>query len=113
MFSRTKSVAVLTKAFTVAALGTVAMFGVNSGIASAGGTGNTVNNCYGVYFNTDWNQNCGAGGASQAGWYYSTGDCTGSADKNVSRNRAKGNATSVDGPDCAFQVINVRTTYGG
>lgn len=79
--------------------------------ALAGGYGNTVNNCYGIYFNTDWDQRCGSGGASVSGVYNSTGDCTSSADRYVSRYRSRGNTTSVDGEDCRFQVVNVRTSF--
>jgi uncharacterized membrane protein len=99
------------KVGAIAALGLGAILGVASGTASAAGKGNTVHNCYGVYFSTDWNQDCGAGGAELAGVYNSTGDCTGSADRSVGRQRAKGDTTSIDGGDCRFQVINVRTSY--
>lgn len=105
-----KGVAVAAKAGAIVALGAGAFLGV-TGVASAAGTGNTVNNCYGVYFNTDWNQECGAGGASVTGWYHSTGDCTGSRDRHVDVQRNRGDARSVDGGDCSFQVINVRTTF--
>lgn len=79
--------------------------------ALAAGYGNTVNNCYGVYYNTDWDANCGAGGATARGVYNYTGDCTSSADRYVSVQRSVGNATSYDGGDCRFQVANVRLTF--
>jgi hypothetical protein len=105
-----KSAVVVAKAGAIVALGAGAVLGM-TGAASASGTGNTVNNCYGVYFTRDWNQECGAGGASVAGFYHSTADCTSSNDHNRDVQRAKGDARSIDGEDCLFQVINVRTTF--
>jgi hypothetical protein len=105
-----KSAVIVAKAGALVALGAGAAFGM-AGVASASGTGNTVNNCYGVYFNTDWNQECGAGGASVTGWYHSTGDCTASADHNLDVHRNRGDGHSADGADCTFQVVNVRTTF--
>lgn len=88
-----------------------AVLGVTASPAVASGTGNTVLNCYGIYFNTDWDQRCGTGGADVTGYYYSIGDCTSSGDRYINRYRTRGNTTSVDGGDCRFQVINVRTSF--
>jgi hypothetical protein len=111
MFKKVNTAGILAKAGVAACLGTAAFLGIASSPAAAAGTGNTVNNCYGVYFTRDWNQECGAGGADVAGLYHSTGDCTLSNDREVERRRAKGDATSVDGRDCMYQVINVRTVF--
>jgi len=105
-----KALATVGKIGVIGLLGAGAIAG-GASAASAGGTGNTVNNCYGIYWNTDWDQRCGTGGASVTGWYHSTGDCTSSGDKYLSRYRNRGDAASVDGGDCRFQVINVRTTF--
>lgn len=77
----------------------------------AAGTGNTTNNCYGVYFSTDWDQNCAAGGASATGYYQSTADCTNSGDSTLTVYRTKGSTASKDGSDCRWQVVNVRTVF--
>ena len=111
MIRNRKMIGTFGKAGSAILFGTAAFIGMGSTPANAAGTGNTVNNCYGVYFNTDWNQECGSTGASAAGNYHSIGDCTGSADRTVDRRRSVGDRTSVDGGDCRFQVINVRTSF--
>lgn len=90
----------------------VAMAGVVApGVASAGGTGNTTNNCYGVYYNTDWDQKCWSAGASATGYYKSTADCTGSGDWTLTAFRNAGSTTTHDGHDCTFQVVGVNTVF--
>jgi len=79
--------------------------------ALAAGTGNTTNNCYGVYFNTDWNQNCGRTGATATGYYKSTADCSAQSDKSITKLRSKGSTTSYDGPDCSYEVRSVFTVF--
>ncbi|HWS35681.1 MAG TPA: hypothetical protein VN408_23445 [Actinoplanes sp.] len=106
-----KTITGIVKVGAIAALGAGAALGLGMGAASAAGTGNTVNNCYGIYWNTDWDQTCGAGGAGATGMYSSTGDCTSSADRYVDRYRNKGTGGAVDGGDCRFQVANVRTVF--
>lgn len=77
----------------------------------AAGTGNTTNNCYGVYYSTDWDQKCGSGGASATGYYKSTADCTSSGDNSLTVYRSKGSTATYDGKDCTFQVVNVTTVF--
>jgi hypothetical protein len=77
--------------------------------ALAGGTGNTASNCYGIYWNTDWDQKCWTGGASQRGWFTSYADCSAQGDKLVDVGRLVGDGQTVDGPDCRFSVNGVRT----
>lgn len=106
----------MSKLLAKSALAALSLTAVGGAIAVpvlGAGKGNTVFNCYGIYYNTDWDQTCGSGGASQAGIYNSTGDCTASADRSVSKYRARGNRTTYDGGDCRFQVVNVRTNFGG
>jgi len=105
-----RKITIVAKAGAIVALSAGAILGIASA-ASAGGTGNTVHNCYGIYWNTDWDQTCGSGGASVTGMYHSTGDCTSSGDREVARYRQKGTGGAVDGGDCRFQVINVRTVF--
>lgn len=111
MVSTRKAMVAAAKTGAIAVLGVGAALAVASGSATAAGTGNTVHNCYGIYWNTDWDQTCGSGGAGATGWYHSTGDCTSSVDRNVSRWRNQGTGGAVDGPDCRFQVVNVRTSF--
>lgn len=111
MSTNPASLATAIKASVVAVTAVAAIVGAAATPASAGGTGNTVWNCYGIYWNTDWDQRCGSGGATIKGWYHSTGDCTASADRYLDKYRLAGSTTSYDGGDCRFQVVNVRTSY--
>ncbi|QOV35644.1 hypothetical protein IM697_37245 [Streptomyces ferrugineus] len=77
----------------------------------AEGYGNTVHNCYGIYWNTDWDQRCWSGGARNAGQYQSTSDCTFDGDETLNRYRSIGSTTSYDGEDCIFEVVGVDTVF--
>lgn len=81
--------------------------------AEAGVKGNVVNSCYGIYFSTDWNQECGPSGADYAGTYQSTADCTAPEipDKHLTVGRIYGDKVSVDGADCAYGIHTVNTWY--
>jgi hypothetical protein len=83
--------------------------------AGAATVGNVVHNCYGIYWNTDWNQECGSRGATAYGRFKSTADCTAPQipDKYVDVYRALGNRTSYDGPDCAYGIHSVATWFQG
>jgi hypothetical protein len=98
------------KAGAVALLGAGAI-GAFAAPALADGTGNTVHGCYGIYFHTDWNQECGSTGAERTGTYTSYADCELTPDKSVGKRREVGNKTSVDGPDCFRRVRNVQTVF--
>ncbi|MDI6098352.1 hypothetical protein QLQ12_07020 [Actinoplanes sp. NEAU-A12] len=76
-------------------------------------TGNKVNNCYGIWWTRDWNQECGGGGASQEGYYKTTADCTApqAPDKSMTKYRFKGNAEPYDGADCRYGINFVNTVY--
>jgi hypothetical protein len=79
--------------------------------AFAASYGNTTKNCYGIFWNTDWNQECGSGGATSTGYYTSKGNCDLELDKSIEVYRKAGNRTSYDGPDCTFEVTDVDTSY--
>lgn len=79
--------------------------------ALAGGDGNVVHNCFGRWYNTDWEQRCRSGGAGLAGLYTSDADCSTEADKQIYVNRSKNSTDVVDGPDCRFQANGVDTFY--
>jgi hypothetical protein len=81
--------------------------------ASAATVGNVVHNCYGIYFTTDWNQECGSTGARAYGYYKTTADCTAPQipDKSGGWNRAIGNRTSYDGADCAYGIHSASTWF--
>lgn len=96
----------------VAGLGAAAItVGVSS--ATAASYGPTTNGCYGIYWNTDWNQECGSSGASAAGYYKSTADCTAPqvTDSSLEKYRVSGSKTSYDGSDCNYGIHNVLTWY--
>jgi hypothetical protein len=73
--------------------------------------GNKVHNCYGIYWNTDWNQECGSGGASETGSYESEADCSWSGDQSLEKHRNAGSTASYDGDDCLNSVWVVVTRY--
>jgi hypothetical protein len=100
------------KAGAVVLLGAGAFVGVASTAASADGKGNVTNNCYAVWWTHDWNQECGSGGASAAGVYYTHTRCNAQGDKDLNKRRAKGNAKSYDGEDCRFSIEGSTTTWG-
>jgi hypothetical protein len=81
--------------------------------AGAASYGNPVHNCYGIWWNTDWNQECGSGGASAAGNFQSTADCTAPqvTDERITKYRPLHNGTSYDGPDCNYGIHVVNTVY--
>lgn len=90
-----------------------ASVGVVAGPAMAASFGPSTNNCYGIYFTTDWNQDCGSGGASRAGYYQSIADCTAPQipDKSLEKYRVLRSTVSYDGPDCAYGINNILTRY--
>ena len=98
------------RSVAVAVAGAGAMLGI-AAPGWAAGTGNTTNNCYGVYYSTDWDQTCGSGGAGATGYYKSTADCTATQDNQLIVYRLKGSTSTYDGPDCTFEVANVRTVF--
>ncbi|WP_328474911.1 hypothetical protein OHA21_16480 [Actinoplanes sp. NBC_00393] len=75
--------------------------------------GNIVNNCYGIFWTSDWNQECAGGGATAAGTFRSTADCTAPqiTDEKLEKYRSKGNQTSYDGKDCNYKIHTVNTWY--
>jgi len=75
------------------------------------GTGNRVNNCYGIYFTRDWNQDCNESGATQEGDYKSTANCNNSGDHDMTKYRFVGSLASYDGEDCTFSVTDVDTWF--
>lgn len=80
--------------------------------ALAGGTGNVTNNCWGIYYNTDWDQTCGQTyGANETGNYHSDADCNDQPDKTKVFYRIAGNKQTLDGPDCSWLVQGVFTTF--
>ncbi len=83
--------------------------------ASADGVGNKINNCYGIWWNTDWNQECEGSGATKAGVYKSTADCTAPqiTDETIEKTRVSGSSNSYDGPDCSFGIHGVDTWFSG
>lgn len=97
----------------MAGLAIVATTGAISVPVFASQKGNTVLNCYGVYYNTDWDQTCGPGGAQEAGRYKSIGDCTAEPDNSLTVNRYEGSRETIDGGDCRIEVANVRTSFLG
>lgn len=79
--------------------------------ASAYTDSNKVFNCWGRYYNTDFDQMCGSGGAGAAGSYKTTAPCDFEGDNSLTVTRARGNATTFDGPDCTFSVSTGQTTF--
>lgn len=80
--------------------------------AFAGGTGNVTNNCWGIYYNTDWDQTCGPTyGANKTGNYHSDADCNDQPDKTKVFYRLRGDKQTFDGPDCSWRVSGVFTTF--
>lgn len=81
--------------------------------ASAATLGNVVFNCYGVYYNTDWDQTCGSTGARQGGYYHSVANCTAPQpnDHTGGWNRGIGSRTSYDGQDCWYGIHTVQTMF--
>ncbi|MEU8361399.1 hypothetical protein AB0C27_35815 [Nonomuraea sp. NPDC048882] len=104
-------VALVAKAGTVAVLGASAVLGIASTAATAAGKGNSAGNCYGIWFTRDWNQDCGAGGASWTGVDLSIADCPNRPDKTVSAHRSEGDTRSIDGEDCSTSVRNITTWF--
>jgi hypothetical protein len=74
--------------------------------------GNVVHDCYGIWWNTDWNQDC-PGGANFAGYYKSTADCTAPQipDLSLQVYRPVGNSMSYDGTDCTYGIHSVHTVF--
>lgn len=79
--------------------------------ASAVSYGNSVNNCYGERWNTDWNQDCDSPGASQAGSYQTRAACDVEGDNYVIAKRSKGSTDEIDGADCTFSISGVYTVF--
>lgn len=91
--------------------GMAAVIGMAMPAANAAGTGNSVNNCYGIYYSTDWDQKCSSPGAGASGNYRSSADCTASGDNTLTVKRPLYNTQTFDGADCTFQVVYVETSY--
>lgn len=109
-YTRIKSRAVA-KTAVVAVLGTTAFMGVAATPAAADGKGNSVFNCYGIWYSRDWNQACGTGGAGRTGYYQSKADCDYQPDKTLTKYRDRGNGTYVDGVDCRHKARGVFTSF--
>jgi hypothetical protein len=72
---------------------------------------NKVHNCFGRYYNTDWDQMCNNGGAGYAGNYHTTAACSFESDKSMTQWRAKYSTATYDGSDCTFDVGTGTTTF--
>ena len=97
----------------VVGLATVAG-GLLAAPALAANYGNSVNNCYGVWWTTDWNQECQwPVGAREDGNYRTIADCTAPqvTDESVTIYRHQGSLDSVDGDDCNFGLNSATTWY--
>ncbi|MFJ3438855.1 hypothetical protein ACIPMU_35625 [Streptomyces cyaneofuscatus] len=79
--------------------------------ASAGGDGNKVHNCFGRWYNTDWDQRCSGSGANYAGTYDSEAKCSLEPDNLESHWRAKGSKAAYNGHDCDWSVTGVQTWF--
>ncbi|WP_217142090.1 hypothetical protein [Streptomyces sp. AC627_RSS907] len=79
--------------------------------ASAYTDSNKVHNCWGRYYNTDFDQMCGSGGAAATGNYRTTAPCDVEGDNSLTVYRNRGNSTTYDGPDCTFDVETGQTYY--
>jgi hypothetical protein len=81
--------------------------------ASAVSYGPPVNNCYGIWWTRDWNQDCNNGGASRAGYYQSIANCTAPEipDKSMEKYRQRLSTQSYDGSDCQYGIHDVITRY--
>lgn len=83
--------------------------------ASAYTDSNKVHNCWGRYYNTDFDntdfdQMCGSGGAGATGNCKTTAPCDFEGDNSLTVYRNRGN-TTYDGPDCTFDVETGQTYY--
>lgn len=97
-----------------AALAAVSLTGAGVAVAvpvTAGGTGNSTNGCYGVWFTRDWEQRCPSPGAQAQGNYRTTADCDNQPDKRITPYRYVNDRTIVDGPDCTFSVGGAFTVF--
>lgn len=107
-----KNIALKARATTAAtallvAAGTTMIAATN---ASAYTDSNKANNCWGRYYNTDWDQVCdSSAGASRTGNYKTTAACSYESDKSMTIYRYRYSTAVVDGEDCTFSV-NVGTT---
>jgi hypothetical protein len=90
------------------AVGALAV-GISS--ANAATIGNVSYGCYGIYFTTDWNQECGSRGATAYGYFTTIADCTAPqlSDKSLTAYRTVGNTRSIDGEDCNFGINSIST----
>jgi len=108
---RTSALRRVAEAGLVAALTTVSA-GVLAAPALAANYGNTVNNCYGIYWTRDWNQECGSGGADAAGNYATYADCTYTpGEEHIEKYRIVGSTESYDGDDCAYGIASLTTWF--
>jgi len=75
--------------------------------------GPPVNNCYGFWYTTDWDQDCNGGGATKAGYYQSIADCTAPQiiDKSIEPYRQVNSVAAYDGPDCAYGIHSIVTRF--
>ncbi len=75
--------------------------------------GNTTEGCYGIYWETDWNQDCDFDtGAHSTGTYRSEADCSGvDFNKSLSVFRNKGSMASYDGEDCTWGINDITTWF--
>ena len=80
-------------------------------IANAYTDSNKVHNCFGRYYNTDWDQLCSSPGAVHAGSYKTTAACTLQPDKSMTKTRPKGSTVNYDGVDCTFGVGPGSTSF--
>ncbi|MFJ8113153.1 hypothetical protein [Streptomyces sp. NPDC096132] len=103
-----KRIAPILATGAAAAVGLIAIPAAN---ASAVTYSNVVNNCYGEYYNTDWNQDCDSPGATDDGYYYTTAVCDYQSDKSMTVYRGYYSTAEVDGTDCTFDVDTGYTVF--
>ncbi|WP_030726654.1 hypothetical protein [Streptomyces sp. NRRL S-237] len=102
-----KARAATAAAALLVAAGTTVVAATN---ASAYTESNKANNCWGRYYNTDWDQLCGsASGAAKTGNYKTTAACSFESDEDMTIYRYQYSTAVVDGEDCTWDV-NVGTT---
>ncbi|MFD9465598.1 hypothetical protein [Streptomyces sp. NPDC060027] len=79
--------------------------------ALAGGDGNKVHNCFGRWYNTDWDQRCGSLGANYAGTYTSIANCSFEPDNTMDQWRRMGSKAVYNGHDCDWSAAGVQTYF--
>ncbi|PGH49543.1 hypothetical protein [Streptomyces sp. Ru87] len=70
-----------------------------------------MHNCFGRWYNTDWDQKCGGLGADYSGTYETKAICTLEPDNYLTKWRRMGSTATYDGHDCDWSVTGAVTYF--